>query len=83
MSELAQLDGLRWMRILYAYPSYFDDQLIQEIARNPKVGKLVQHGGGGGDATARQCSVGTAWVWDQSWGPARQLIQSLAPLAIC
>jgi hypothetical protein len=26
------------MRILYAYPSYFDDELVQEIATNPKVG---------------------------------------------
>lgn len=44
LRELAQLPGLRWMRILYAYPSYFDDELIQEIGNNPKVGyrhKLV------------------------------------------
>lgn len=37
LRELAQLPGLRWMRILYAYPSYFDDELIQEIADNSKV----------------------------------------------
>jgi hypothetical protein len=24
------------LRILYAYPSYFDDELIEEIATNPK-----------------------------------------------
>ncbi len=36
LHELGQLDGLRWMRILYAYPSYFDDALIDEIASNPK-----------------------------------------------
>jgi len=38
LRELSALPGLHWMRILYAYPSYFDDELIQEIATNPKVG---------------------------------------------
>ena len=37
MRELAKLPGLRWMRILYAYPSYFTEELIEEIATNPKV----------------------------------------------
>lgn len=29
------------MRILYAYPSYFDDELIEEIAVNDKVCKYI------------------------------------------
>ena len=37
MRELSQLEGLHWMRILYAYPSYFTEELIDEIANNPKV----------------------------------------------
>lgn len=37
MRELGKIDGLKWMRILYAYPSYFSDDLIDEIANNPKV----------------------------------------------
>ena len=37
MRELAQIEGLHWMRILYAYPSYFTDELIEEIASNSKV----------------------------------------------
>ena len=37
MHELGKLEGLQWMRILYAYPSYFTDDLIDEIASNPKV----------------------------------------------
>ena len=37
MAELGKLEGLEWMRILYAYPSYFSDELIDEIANNPKV----------------------------------------------
>ena len=36
MAELGKLEGLRWMRILYAYPSYFSEELIDEIAHNPK-----------------------------------------------
>ena len=34
-------EGLRWIRILYAYPSYFDDALVDEIARNPLVCKYL------------------------------------------
>lgn len=41
LKELGNIDGLRWIRILYAYPSYFHDELIQEIADNPKVCKYI------------------------------------------
>eukprot|EP00884_Botryococcus_braunii_P010092 jgi/Botrbrau1/19084/Bobra.0077s0001.1 len=41
LRELAKLKGLRWLRILYAYPSYFTDELIEEIANNPKVCKYI------------------------------------------
>eukprot|EP00891_Asterochloris_glomerata_P001315 jgi/Astpho2/1315/Aster-06187 len=41
MRELGQINGLHWMRILYAYPSYFTDELIEEIASNPKVCKYI------------------------------------------
>ena len=37
LRELAQLEGLRLLRLLYCYPSYFTDELIQEIADNDKV----------------------------------------------
>lgn len=49
MHELGKLEGLRWMRILYAYPSYFTDDLIEEIATNPKVRRTlcVEREGGG------------------------------------
>ncbi len=42
MAELGKLEGLEWMRILYAYPSYFSDELIDEIANNPKVRHSAQ-----------------------------------------
>jgi len=41
MRELGKLEGLRWMRILYAYPSYFTEELVEEIATNPKVCKYI------------------------------------------
>ncbi len=41
LRELGKIDGLQWIRILYAYPSYFHDELIQEIAENPKVCKYI------------------------------------------
>lgn len=42
MHELGKLDGLKWMRILYAYPSYFTDDLVDEIANNPKVKLMLR-----------------------------------------
>lgn len=43
MHELSKLEGLKWMRILYAYPSYFTDDLIHEIATNSKVSCPLYH----------------------------------------
>lgn len=41
LRDLSELKGLHWIRILYAYPSYFTDSLIDEIANNPKVCILI------------------------------------------
>ena len=41
LKELGTLPGLEWIRLLYCYPSYFDEALIAEIAANPKVCKYV------------------------------------------
>ena len=41
LKELGALEGLHWIRLLYCYPSYFDEALIAEIAANPKVCKYV------------------------------------------
>mmetsp|Transcript_4375 Transcript_4375/g.10937 ORF Transcript_4375/g.10937 Transcript_4375/m.10937 type:complete len:524 (-) Transcript_4375:230-1801(-) len=41
LADLAKLEGLAWIRILYAYPSYFTESLIDEIANNPKVCKYI------------------------------------------
>lgn len=37
LQALGEIEGLRWIRLLYCYPSYFGDDLIEEIATNPKV----------------------------------------------
>lgn len=39
--ELAKLDGLQWIRLLYAYPDGIDDGLIQVIREEPKVCKYL------------------------------------------
>ncbi len=41
LAQLAEIDGLRWIRLLYAYPTYVNDRLIREMARNPKVVKYI------------------------------------------
>ncbi|KAI3429616.1 hypothetical protein D9Q98_005702 [Chlorella vulgaris] len=41
LQELGKLEGLKWMRLLYCYPSYFSEELIDEIATNPKVCKYI------------------------------------------
>lgn len=41
LRELAAIEGLRWIRLLYCYPSYFSDELIAEIAGNDKVCKYI------------------------------------------
>ncbi|MDP7253923.1 MAG: 30S ribosomal protein S12 methylthiotransferase RimO [Planctomycetota bacterium] len=37
MKRLAEVDGLHWMRLLYAFPAHFSDAMIEELATNPKV----------------------------------------------
>jgi ribosomal protein S12 methylthiotransferase len=39
--ELTKLDGLRWIRLLYAYPDGITDSLIQLIKNEPKVCKYL------------------------------------------
>lgn len=37
LEELSLIDGIKWIRILYAYPEEIDDELIDTIARLDKV----------------------------------------------
>ncbi len=37
LRELARIDGLRWIRLLYNYPRYVTDELLDTIAQEEKV----------------------------------------------
>ncbi len=37
LNKLSTIGGIEWIRLLYTYPSHFPDDLIEEIAQNPKV----------------------------------------------
>ncbi|WP_073342716.1 30S ribosomal protein S12 methylthiotransferase RimO [Caldanaerobius fijiensis] len=39
--NLSEIDGLKWIRILYCYPEAISDQLIDAIATNDKVCKYI------------------------------------------
>ncbi len=46
--EIAQIDGIRWIRLLYCYPTRISDELIEAVASEPKIVKYMdiplQHG---------------------------------------
>ena len=37
LQRLSAIDGIRWIRLMYCYPEHIYDELIDEMARNPKV----------------------------------------------
>ena len=39
--SLSQISKLKWIRLLYTHPAHFSDELIDQIANNPKVCKYV------------------------------------------
>jgi ribosomal protein S12 methylthiotransferase len=41
LAALAAIPGIEWIRILYAYPSYFTEDLIDAIATIPQVVKYI------------------------------------------
>jgi ribosomal protein S12 methylthiotransferase len=41
IQNLSKITGIEWIRLLYCYPEEINDQLIQEIASNPKVCKYM------------------------------------------
>ncbi len=41
LRKLSKINGIEWIRLMYAYPSKFPDDLIEEIKTNPKVCKYV------------------------------------------
>lgn len=41
LQQLALIDGIVWIRLLYCYPKYFSDELIAVIASEPKICKYI------------------------------------------
>ena len=39
--RLSAIPGIEWIRLHYLYPDAFDDELVDEIARNPKILKYL------------------------------------------
>ncbi|MGN1208139.1 MAG: 30S ribosomal protein S12 methylthiotransferase RimO, partial [Christensenellales bacterium] len=41
IKKLSEIEGLKWIRLLYCYPELITDKLIEEIDNNPKVCKYI------------------------------------------
>ncbi len=41
LNKLSHINGIEWIRLLYAYPSNFPDDVIREIKLNPKICKYI------------------------------------------
>lgn len=41
IKELSKIEKIKWIRLLYCYPKQINDDLINEIATNPKVCKYI------------------------------------------
>lgn len=41
LKRLSEIEGIEWIRLLYVYPSHVPDDLIDEIANNPKICKYI------------------------------------------
>ncbi|MFY9133595.1 MAG: 30S ribosomal protein S12 methylthiotransferase RimO [Bacillota bacterium] len=48
LRKLARVEGLEWIRVMYAYPSRIDDELVEVMASTPNIVKYIdlpmQHG---------------------------------------
>jgi len=41
MNRVSEVEGIEWVRLHYAYPGFFTDELIETIASNPKICKYI------------------------------------------
>lgn len=41
LRKLSEISGIEWIRLLYVYPSHFPEDLMSEIAGNPKICKYI------------------------------------------
>lgn len=41
LNRVSEVSGIEWVRLHYAYPGFFTDELIETIASNPKICKYI------------------------------------------
>jgi ribosomal protein S12 methylthiotransferase len=41
LTKLSEIDGIEWIRLMYAYPSHFPEDVIDVIASNEKICKYI------------------------------------------
>ncbi|MFC0215674.1 30S ribosomal protein S12 methylthiotransferase RimO [Paenibacillus chartarius] len=41
LNKVSEVPGIEWVRLHYAYPGFFTDELIETMANNPKICKYV------------------------------------------
>jgi ribosomal protein S12 methylthiotransferase len=41
LNKVSEVSGIEWVRLHYAYPGFFTDELIDTIASNPKICKYI------------------------------------------
>lgn len=41
LNKVSEVPGIEWVRLHYAYPGFFTDELIETIATNPKICKYI------------------------------------------
>ena len=41
LNRVSEVEGISWVRLHYAYPVFFTDELIETIASNPKICKYI------------------------------------------
>jgi len=41
LNSISEISGIEWIRLMYAYPSRFPDDLIYELRDNPKICKYI------------------------------------------
>ncbi len=41
LRKLTSIEGIEWVRLMYAYPSHFPNDVIEEMASNPKICKYI------------------------------------------
>lgn len=41
LNKVSEVEGIEWVRLHYAYPGFFTDELIETMASNPKICKYI------------------------------------------